>query len=239
MSAEAELESVLRGLWPSVTDAALRDLLPHDLASLGDFYPRLQQYVDAAPRAMHGTIDPAAIVRGDVISMGEGSIIEAGAIVHESCRLILGARSVIRAGALLRDEILVGDDCLIGAHSDLARTVLVGPGTALGHSIVFNDSIIGAHVLLSAFVAAANTHLTAGKEISIRTRAGGVLTGRTYLGALIGDGVRIGNNTALAPGTIVMPELRIPQAAVLLGIVDAERREQLMRNFFERWGGES
>jgi hypothetical protein len=64
-----EVESALRQLWPSVTDDALHALLPHDLGSLRDFYPRLQQYVGAAPRTLEGTIDPAAIVRGDIIAL--------------------------------------------------------------------------------------------------------------------------------------------------------------------------
>jgi NDP-sugar pyrophosphorylase family protein len=230
-----DVDAALPALWPSVTDDALRELLPRDLASLRDFYPRLQQYVGSAPRALEGTIDPAAIVRGDVVSMGPGSVIEAGAIVHESCRLILGPGSRVRAGTLLRDEVVAGADCLIGSHCDVARSVLLGPGTALGHSIVFNDSIAGARVLLSAFIGAANTHLTPGKEIAIRTRGGRVPTGRTYLGALLGDGVRIGSTATLSPGTIVLPELTIPSAAVLVGIIDAARREELMRDFFQRW----
>jgi NDP-sugar pyrophosphorylase family protein len=230
-----DVDAALPALWPSVTDDALRELLPRDLASLRDFYPRLQQYVGSAPRALEGTIDPAAIVRGDVVSMGVGSVIEAGAIVHESCRLILGPGSRVRAGTLLRDEVVAGADCLIGSHCDVARSVLLGPGTALGHSIVFNDSIAGARVLLSAFIGAANTHLTPGKEIAIRTRGGRVPTGRTYLGALLGDGVRIGSTATLSPGTIVLPELTIPSAAVLVGIIDAARREELMRDFFQRW----
>lgn len=239
MTAEDEVGTALRALWPSVSEPALLALLPRDAAALRDFYPRLQQYVDAVPRALHGTIDPAAIVRGEVIAMGPGSVIEAGVIVHESCRLILGARSVVRAGALLRDEVVAGDDCLIGAHCDLARAVLLGPNTALGHAIVFNDSIAGARVLLSAFIGTANTHLTPGKEISIRTRSGRAMTGRTYFGALLGEGVRIGSNAVLSPGTLVLPELTIPPAAVLAGIVDAERRAELMRDYFGRAGMES
>jgi NDP-sugar pyrophosphorylase family protein len=233
-----EVESALRQLWPSVTDAALRELLPSDLDSLRDFYPRFQRFVANAPRKLEGTIDPAAIVRGDVISMGPGSVIEAGAIVHESCRLILGPDSRVRAGSLLRDEVVAGAGCLIGSHCDVARSVLLD-GAALGHSIVFNDSIAGARALLSAFIGAANTHLTPGKEIAIRTAAGSVATGRTYLGALLGDGVRIGSTAVLSPGTIVLPELTIPSGAVLIGIVDAARRAQLMHDFFERWGPRS
>lgn len=239
MSAEEQLAGALTALWPSVTDPRMRELLPRDAASLRDFYPRLRRYVETAPRALHGTIDSAAIVRGDVIAMGRDSVIEAGAVIHESCRLILGARSVVRAGALLRDEVVAGDDCLIGAHCDLARAVLVGPGTALGHAIVLNDSIAGAHALLSAFIGAANTHLTPGKEISIRTAEGRVPTGRTYLGALIGDGVRIGANVTLSPGTLIMPGLRIPPSATLLGLVDEAEGTRLMREFFRRAGGGS
>jgi NDP-sugar pyrophosphorylase family protein len=233
-----DVESALRQLWPSVTDSPLRTLLPRDLDSLRDFYPRLQQYAADAPRALEGTIDPAAIVRGDVIAMGPGSAIEAGAIVHESCRLILGPNAIVRAGSLLRDEVIAGAGCLIGSHCDVARSVLLD-GAALGHSIVFNDSIAGAHSLLSAFIGAANTHLTPGKEIAIRTRNGNVPTGRKYLGALLGDGVRIGSTAVLSPGTIVLPELTIPSGAVLIGIIDAERRRQLMDDFFERWGPRS
>lgn len=239
MNAADEVEIALRQLWPSVPDGPLRDLLPRDLDALRGFYPRLQRYVSHAPRSLEGTIDPAAIVRGDIISMGAGSIIEAGVIVEESCRLILGPGSRIRGGTLLRDEVVVGPDCLIGSHCDIARSVLLGPETALGHSIVFNDSIAGARTLLSAFIGAANTHLTPGKEIAIRTRAGQVATGRTYFGALLGDSVRVGSGAILSPGTIVLPELTIPSAAVLVGIIDAARRERLMSDFFQRWVDET
>ncbi|HEX8254058.1 MAG TPA: hypothetical protein VF846_13005 [Thermoanaerobaculia bacterium] len=234
MTAEQELETALQSLWPSVTDAALRALLPHDLESLNNFYPRLQQYVADAPRQLEGTVDTAAIVRGSIISMGPGSAIEAGAIIDKSCRLILGARSIVRAGSLLRDEVVVGDDCLIGAHCDVTRGLLLGPDTALGHSIVFNDSIAGAGALLSAFIGTANTHLRKGKAISIRTRSGAVATTRTYLGALLGDGARIGSSATISPGTIVLPDLALPPGAALLGIIDAPRRQQLMTEYFAR-----
>lgn len=229
------LDDLVTTLWPSAGDAAIRELLPRDIASLRDFYPRLQRYVSNGTRECHGTIDPQAIVRGEIVSMGAGSVIEAGAIIHESCRLILGPRSRIRAGAVLRDEVVIGSDCLIGANCDITRSVLLGPETAFGHSVIFNDSIAGAGVMLSAYVGLANTHLKKGKEISIRTPAGAVPTGRTYLGSLIGDGVRVGPNVNFSPGTIVLPNLELPPGSSLLGIIDAAHRERLMRDFFERW----
>ena len=119
-----EVESALRQLWPSVTEGPLFELLPLNLDALRDFYPRLQRFVSDAPRALEGTIDPAAIVRGDIISMGRGSVIEAGAIVEKSCRLILGPNCRVRGGSLLRDEVVAGADCLIGSHCDVAHSVL-------------------------------------------------------------------------------------------------------------------
>jgi NDP-sugar pyrophosphorylase family protein len=223
-------------LWMSVTDSALRELLPRDAASLSDFYPRLQRYVSLHVRASAGSIDAEAIVRGEIVYSGEGSRIEAGAIIHESCRLILGPRSVVRAGSLLRDEVVVGADCLVGANCEVSRSVLLGPDSALGHSIVFNDSIAGAGTLLSAFIGTANTHLTKGREISIRTSVGRLATARTYLGALLGDAVRIGPNSTISPGTIVMPGLRIPPGSALLGIVDAARQQSLMTDYCLRAG---
>jgi carbonic anhydrase/acetyltransferase-like protein (isoleucine patch superfamily) len=45
------------------------------------------------------------LVRGKIVSMGEGSVIEAGAVIHHSCRLILGARTVVGACAVLWDQL--------------------------------------------------------------------------------------------------------------------------------------
>lgn len=110
---------------------------------------------------------------------------------------------MVRAGSLLRDEVVVGADCLVGANCEVTRSVLLGPGSALGHSIVFADSIAGAGTLLSAFIGTTNTHLTKGREISIRTSAGRFATARSYLGALLGDDVRIGPKALLSdvPGS--------------------------------------
>lgn len=230
------LRSLLRQLWDGPMEPWLRALLPADLESLSGFYPRLQKHFDEAPRHVAGTIDPAALVAGDIISIGEGSVIEAGAIIHHSCRLIMGKRSTIRPGAVLRDEVIVGDDCMVGAHCEVMRSVIAGPDTALGHHVVLGDSIVGSGSLMSGFVAVANTHIHRGEEIALRTAAGTVMTGRSYLGVMIGDRVRIGGTTTICPGTVILPGLDLPPGAVLLGVIDARRCSELTRDFFGRWG---
>ena len=236
MSRAEELELMLQQLWDRSLTPSLRSLLPTDLQSLSDFYLRLQKHFDDAPRFIEGTIDPAALVEGDVVSMGEGSVIEAGAIIHQSCRLILGKRSTIRSGAVLRDEVIVGDDCMVGSHCEIMRSVIAGPDTALGHHVVVGDSIIGGGALMSGFIAVANTHIRRGEEIALRLRAGRLLTGRAYLGVMMGDRVRIGGTTTICPGTVILPGLDLPPGAVLLGVIDARRCDELMDDFFGRWG---
>src|ERR1700737_1708362 len=189
------LDSVLSGLWSAAGLEQLEGLsalLPRDEESLTRFYPRLRDYVVTVPRRLDGTIDPAATIRGDIISMGEGSVIEPGAIIHESCRLILGPRSRVRSGAVLRDEVIVGSECMIGVHCEVVRSVILGPASYLGHFVFLADSIVGRDVNVSGYVAVANTNLRKGGEISIRSTDSKIPTGRTHLGALIGDGVRLG-----------------------------------------------
>lgn len=231
------ISPLLSGLWQSATDERLRAILPHDLQSLTDFYPKLQDYVRSAPRRIEGSIDPAATVRGEIVSMGPGSIIEPGAVIQESCRLILGAGSSVRSGAVLRDEVVVGDDCMIGVHCEIVRSVILGPATALGHNVFLGDSIVGARALLSAYLAFANVQIRPGAGVSMRLNEEKVETGRTKLGALVGDDVRIGASTTVCPGTIIAPGLLFPPGQVLVGYVDQARRDRLVSRFFERWEG--
>src|SRR6267143_3393173 len=73
---------VLRSLWDLAPQDPRHRLLPLDRASLEEFLPRLREFVAAAPFQMKGTVDSAALVRGKIVSMWEGSGIEAGAVIY-------------------------------------------------------------------------------------------------------------------------------------------------------------
>jgi UDP-3-O-[3-hydroxymyristoyl] glucosamine N-acyltransferase len=238
-AAEAVLE-VIQSLWRDPEDERLRALLPVTPERLARFYDNLRGFVATAPRGeLRGTIDPAAIVRGEILSMGEDSVIEAGAVIHESCRLILGPRSRIRAGAVLRDEVVVGPDSLIGVHCEVFRSVLIGPRTFLGHFALVADSVIGRDVSVAGNVIFASSMVKKGQTIGFRHGRQRVDTCRSHLGALVGDDVRFGASITLCPGCIVMPGLTLPPQVVLYGTIDSRRRDALMRRFFELWGPDS
>jgi NDP-sugar pyrophosphorylase family protein len=226
---------VLRSLWDLPAEDPRHRLLPLDPASLEEYFPRLREFVDAAPAQMKGTIDPAAVVRGEIVSMGEDSVIEAGAVIHQSCRLVLGARSVVRACAVLRDEVVVGDDCLIGAHCEVVRSVILGPRSYLGHFVYMGDSICGRDVMVAGNVMMANTLVKKG-PIVLRCGDARLVSTRNYMGALIGDGVHFGASSTLSPGCIVVPELALPPHVALYGTIDRVRRRSLMQEFARAWG---
>jgi carbonic anhydrase/acetyltransferase-like protein (isoleucine patch superfamily) len=232
---EEEVFALIRSLWTIEPGHPLAALLPHDAESLRTFYPRLRDHVTQALRARHGTIDPAAIVQGEIVSMGEGSIIEAGAIVHASCRLILGARSVVRAGAILRDEVIVGDDCLVGVNCEVVRSVLIGPHTQLGHFVYLADSVLGRSVMVAGNVWVANTTIKGGETVPLVYHDVKIDSGRTHLGMLAGDGARLAASTTVCPGCLVLPNLTLPPSVTLYGTIDPARRRALMKHFIRTW----
>jgi NDP-sugar pyrophosphorylase family protein len=233
--ATASLFDAVRTLWAGPHDSAIADLLPIDADRLARFYERFRVYVSSAPRLQAGTIEPGACVQGEIISMGPGSIIEAGAIIHKSCRLILGANSVVRSGAVLRDEVVVGPDSLIGVHCEVVRSLLLGPATQLGHFVYLADSVLGANVMVAGNTWVANSTVGQAPTIPIFWNGCKVDSGRSHLGMLVGDAVRFGASTTVCPGCIVLPGLQLPPSVTLDGVINASRRRALMRHFAVTW----
>jgi len=230
-----DLWATIRGLWAPPDDARLEHLLPRDAAALAGFHSSLKAFLAETPRAATGFVDPGAIVRGEILSLGADSVVEAGAIVHESCRLVLGPGSRVRAGAILREEVVVGPRCVIGAHCELARTVVLGPNSYLGHYVYAGDSIFGRDVTVAGNVFVANTKVRKDGSVRMKFRGQLIDSGRTHFGALVGDGVRFGASTLLCPGSVVLPGLHLPPAVVLYGTIDRGRRDALMQRFFSTW----
>jgi NDP-sugar pyrophosphorylase family protein len=195
---------------------------------------RLRQYLDSAPRRNEGSVDPQAIVRGEIVQLGPGSVVEAGAIVHESCRLALGANSRLRAGSLVRDEVVIGADCTIGAYCEVARSLLL-PGTALGHWVFVGDSVIGADNMLAGAVFVANSMLDEGKTVGVHLSSGRWDSGLTHMGTLSGDGVRFGGSVLCCPGAVVLPGVRVAPRSVVHGLLDQARAASQMEAFVDRW----
>lgn len=149
---------------------------------------------------IRGRVHPGAHLLGDRIFLGKGSRVAPGAVVEGP--IWIGEDVEIRVGAYLRGGCWVGDGCVVGANVEMKRGILF-PGAHAAHLNYVGDSILGRDVNMGAGSILSNFRHD-GREIAIPLGNGERLaTGRRKLGAILGDGVAVGCNSVVNPGTIV------------------------------------
>ena len=187
----------------------------------------------SSPFALLGDVDPweltsqsAAIVRQQIASLaGEDFIVEGEIARHKSATveqgavlkgpLVLGARCFVGSGAYLRGGCWLDEDCIIGPGSEL-KSSFVFARTKLAHFNFVGDSVVGIDVNMEAGSIVCNYRNERSEhEIRIRLRGGIQPTGVEKFGALIGDGSRLGANSVVAPGALLLPATIVGRATLL------------------------
>jgi NDP-sugar pyrophosphorylase family protein len=139
------------------------------------------------------------VLIGEKVFIGEGTVVEDGAMIKGPA--IIGKNCRIRHNAYLRENVIIGDGCVVGNSSELKNSLLFN-GAQAPHFNYIGDSILGHKAHLGAGVKISNYKLFSG---NIEVVVDGVPfdTGLRKFGALLGDGVEIGCNAVLNPGSIV------------------------------------
>lgn len=140
------------------------------------------------------SISPTAVIEGEVL-MEEGVRVLENAVIRGPC--YIGRGSVIGNNALVRGGSHIGEGCVVGYGTEMKHCYI--GDRCWFHRNYLGDSIVGSDCSLGAGTVTANVRLDGG---NIRVKVGGesIDTGRDYLGALIGNGVRTGINVSLMPG---------------------------------------
>src|SRR5690606_5406247 len=146
--------------------------------------------------------------------MEEGASIGPYAYLTGPVYLAEGAQ--VGHAAYLRGPVVLGPDAHVMHASEVKRSILLG-GAKAPHFNYVGDSVVGHSVNLGAGVKLANFK-TMGTEISVA----GVATGLRKFGAALGDGVSIGCNAVLSPGTVVGPRSVIYNLASVRGLIPAD-----------------
>ena len=164
-----------------------------------DALKKLKAYIEANVKHAPPHAFGSSVFIGPNVLIGEGTVIEPGAMIKGPA--IIGRNCEIRHGAYIRDHVIVGDGCVIGNSSELKHSLLFN-GCQVPHFNYVGDSILG-H----------KAHMGAGSILSnVKSLKGNVTVqhdGKTHdtrlrkFGALVGDGVEIGCNTVLNPGSII------------------------------------
>lgn len=180
---------------------------------------QLSSYLkDCSLGTLEGAISKDAIlINSEMITIGHGSVVEAGAMIVGPC--VIGRNCQIRHGAYLRGNVLLGDGCVVGHCSEIKESIFFD-GAKAPHFNYVGDSILGKDVNLGAGVKCANMRLDK-KEVMVLWEGESISSKRNKLGALIGDGAQAGCNGVLNPGTIVERGAFCPPCRAVSGYVKA------------------
>jgi len=192
-------------------DEELRPLL--DAPTPWEVLDHLDDFLATVTDRRRGRVHPTAVLEG-VVFLADGAEIGPHALVTGPAWI--GRGVVVGHGAYLRGGVVLASGAHVGHASELKHSLLLN-GARAPHFNYVGDSVIGVKVNLGAGVKLANVN-TFGNDI----RAAGRDTGRHKLGAVIGDGVSIGCNAVLAPGTVIGPRAVIYNGAMVRGCVPAD-----------------
>ena len=154
---------------------------------------------------IRGEVSPDAhLIHPELISIGEGSVVEPGAYIKGPC--LIGQGCEVRHGAYIRGDLLAGDKVVIGHATEVKNSLFLN-GAKAGHFAYVADSLIGNGVNLGAGCRLANFRLDE-RPIAIRYQGQRIETGRRKFGAIVGDRSSLGCNCVANPGTLLGKEVQ-------------------------------
>lgn len=176
--------------------------------------PRLDGYLREClatldgPRSQARVAEGAIILNPEQVILGEGTIVEAGALIAGPT--IIGRNCEVRHGAYIRGGVVTGDGCIVGHASELKNAILLDHSHA-PHFAYVGDSILGNRVNLGAGTRLSNLPMMSekdpatGKRPTVRLEIDGRLydTGLAKLGTILGDDAQTGCNVVTNPGCLI------------------------------------
>ncbi len=138
-------------------------------------------------------IAETAVINGEVV-------VEAGVRIFDHAVIngpaYIGKNGIVGNFALVRQSSL-GDRCVAGSYTEIARSLL--QDDVWTHKNYIGDSVIGSNVSFGSGTVTGNLRLDEG-DISSVIKDERVSAGRTKLGVVTGDHIRVGVNTSFMPG---------------------------------------
>jgi len=145
-----------------------------------------------------GTVENGAHLVGPV-TVAESARIRSGVYVEGP--VCVGAESDVGPNCYIRPYTSIGKKVRIGNACEIKNSLIMD-GVHIGHLSYVGDSVIGERCNLGAGTITANYRLDSG-SVKMIVKDEVVDSGRTKLGAILGDDVKTGINTLLMPGVKV------------------------------------
>lgn len=169
---------------------------------------------------------------GEDIWLAKNVKIAETAEIHGPC--IVDEETEIRTGAYIRGGVIVGKNCVVGNATELKNCILFD-SVQVPHFNYVGDSILGYRAHLGA--GAVTSNVKSDKSlVKVKNFEEGIEieTGLKKFGAILGDGVEVGCNSVLCPGTIIGKNTMIYPLSMVRGIVGANRIWKEKNNVIEK-----
>jgi bifunctional UDP-N-acetylglucosamine pyrophosphorylase/glucosamine-1-phosphate N-acetyltransferase len=162
-------------------------------------------------------IAPNTAIMGDVFIGDNVRVFPGASIVGPA---FIGSGTIVGNNSLVRQSMVL-DNCEIGFTTEIARSY-VAEGCSM-HACRVLDSIFAANVNFSAGCTTANLRIDRG-PVSSMVKGQPIDTGRSKLGAMIGEGAFLGVDAMTMPGVKVGVDAQVgPSTNVRHDVTDRQR----------------
>lgn len=130
---------------------------------------------------------------------------------------IIGHETEVRPGAFVRGSALVGNKCVVGNSTEL-KNVILFDNVQVPHYNYVGDSILGYKSHMGA--GSITSNVKSDKKLVVIKNEGELIeTGRKKVGAMLGDGVEVGCNSVLNPGTVIGRNSNVYPVSRVRGVI--------------------
>ncbi len=154
--------------------------------------------------------------KGENIWIAKSAKVAETASITGPC--IIDSNAQIRHCAFIRGNAIIGKGAVVGNSCEIKNSILFDEVEAPHYNYV-GDSILGYKSHLGAGAITSNIKNDK-KNVIVKFPLGELETGLRKMGALVGDGVQVGCNTVLNPGTIIGKNTRIYPLNSVRGWID-------------------
>ncbi len=129
---------------------------------------------------------------------------------------IIDAETEVRPGAFVRGNALVGKKCVVGNSTELKNVILFN-NVQVPHYNYVGDSVLGFKSHMGA--GSITSNVKSDKSLVVVKGEENYETGLKKFGAMLGDGVEVGCNSVLNPGTVIGRNSNIYPTSCVRGVI--------------------
>ena len=202
-----------------------KELLSLDKSVAGEFLSKFE-YPWQALSSIKGFISEY----GKSLDKAEYDEISPCVWVHKTAKLaptafigspsVIGEGSEVRHCAFIRGSAIVGKNCVIGNSTEIKNAILFD-NVQVPHYNYVGDSILGYKSHMGA--GSVTSNVKSDKTLVVlKNRNEKIETGLKKFGAILGDGVEVGCNSVLNPGTVIGRNTNIYPLSSVRGEIPAD-----------------